>query len=309
VTCRSPLRDMRLKSGTLLVGVIAAGILLCAGLVFVNPPENTLFWGAVFDAGHPPLFGLFALLVMVLFWRMGWRRGPGTYFLVFAICIALGIVSELLQSSWSTDASAGDVLRDAAGIAALLLGDAGLRQSGRRTRLLLCAGAILLAPYIPVAATFHAYAKREAAFPVLFDFNAPWQQRFLEKNNCDVVATPGHGVLTFHPATYPGITINEPYPDWTGWDRLTFRVSSSLPRPVSIVVRIDDAHHNDEHWDRYNRAFPVKPGQNEISIPMSELRGAPRGRAFDLGRVKRILLFAVEPKETFTLEMSEVRLR
>jgi len=115
--------------------------------------------------------------------------------------------------------------------------------------------------------------------PVIFSFDAPWQQRFLKQNHCDVLP---HGLLMFRPGEYPGIIIEEPYPDWSEWEQLTFRVSSAVPRPVSIVVRIDDIHHNNEYSDRFNRAFTIKPGDNAISIPVADIGAAPKTRKFDL---------------------------
>jgi len=308
------------KSKPAVFAVIAAGTLLCAVLVFVGPPEDTLLWGALFDAGHPPTFGLFAFLILFLLSGLGrWRQGRtvGLYIVVFGVSLGLGVVSELLQALWSTDADPGDVLRDAIGITAFLLCYAAFdrqlcrnmeKQRTRRMGLLLLAGAIFFSAYIPILATFRAYVKREAAFPVIFDFNASWQQRFLTKDHCDVLTDSRRGLLIFRPGEYPGITIEEPYPNWNGWDRLTFQVSSSMPRPVSLVVRIDDAHHNNEDWDRFNRSFTIKPGDNAISIPIADVRAAPKTRKFDLAHVRRIFLFVPAPKESFALEVSEIRL-
>jgi hypothetical protein len=295
------MRDSRTRTiGALTV----AAIVLCAVLVFVEPPENTLFWGAVFDAGHPPLFGAFALLVLILVSR---RRGKerGAYFLAFAVSLGLGIASELLQAGWSTDANPWDVVRDATGITAFLLGYAAFDRERKRAGLLLLAGAIFCSAYVPIIATLRAYALRDAAFPVVFNFDAPWQQRFLEKNLCDVLP---HGRLVLQPGEFPGIVIEEPYPDWTGWEQLTFRVSSSLPRPVSLVVRIDDIEHNNEHSDRFNRAFTIGPGDNAISIPVADIGAAPKTRKLDLAHVRRVFLFVPALNESVTLDVSELRL-
>jgi len=205
------MRDPR----TMTIAVLgAAAVLLCAVLVFVDPPESTLFWGAVFDAGHPLLFGAFALLALILISK--WRgRGRASYLLAFGVSLGLGIASELLQACWSTDASAGDVARDAVGITAFLLGYAALDRKRGRTARLLLAGVIFLSAYVPIIATFRAYSQRDAAFPVIFNFDAPWQQRFLERRLCDVLP---HGRLVLQSGEFPGIVIDEPYPDWNGWD-------------------------------------------------------------------------------------------
>ena len=142
--------------------------------------------------------------------------------------------------------------------------------------------------------------------PVIFSFDAPWQKQFLETGHCDVLP---HGLLMFRPGEYPGIIIEEPYPDWNGWEQLTFRVSSAVPRPVSLVVRIDDIHHNNDYSDRFNRAFMIRPGDNAISIPVADIGSALKSRKFDLAHVRRILLFVPASKESFALEVSELRLK
>lgn len=281
-----------------------AAVVVCAVLVCVGPPEQTLFWGAVFDAGHPVLFGGFALLVLILLAR--WRgKGIGSYLLAFTVSLALGVVGEVLQAGWSADASVGDVVRDTIGITAFLLGHAAFDWTRWRTRLLVLAGAIFCSAYVPVIATFRSYLERDAAFPVIFSFEAPWQKPFLATNRCNVLP---HGRLVFQPGEYPGIVIKEPYPDWRAWKQLTFRVSSSMPRPVSLVVRIDDVHHNNEYGDRFNRAFEIMPGSNAVVIPVADIGTAPKTRGFDLARVRRILLFVPSPAESVTLGVSELRL-
>jgi hypothetical protein len=82
-----------------------------------------------------------------------------------------------------------------------------------------------------------------------------------------------------------------------------------LLRPVSLVVRIDDIHHNNDYWDRFNRKFTIMPGDNAISIPIADIGAAPRTRKFDLAHVRRTLLFVPAPEESVTLEVSELRLK
>ncbi len=294
------------ESGKISIAALTvAAILLCAVVVVVEPPEHTLFWGAIFDAGHPPIFGALALLVLILLSR---RRGKSiaVYLLASAVSLGLGIATEVLQARWSTDANLGDILRDAIGIAAFLLCYAAFDRRRKRTGFLLLAGALFVSAYIPVFATFHAYMKRNAAFPVVFDFGAPWQERFLKATGCEVLP---NGRLVFRTGEYPGIIIEEPFPDWTGWKQLTFRVSSSLPRPVSLVVRIDDIRHNNQYEDRFNQSFTIEPGVNAISIPVADIGEAPRSRKFDLAHVRRILLFLPAPKESVTLELSNLELK
>jgi hypothetical protein len=63
-----------------------------------------------------------------------------------------------------------------------------------------------------------------------------------------------------------------------------------------MVVRIDDAEYDYrlDMGDRYNRSFVLSPGANRIEIPLADVAAAPRSRRFDLGRVRSLLVYAVD---------------
>jgi hypothetical protein len=104
------------------------------------------------------------------------------------------------------------------------------------------------------------------------------------------------------------LVVEEPYPDWSGYDRLSFTVYSGMKEPVSIVVRIDDAQHDNRYTDRFNRRLVLQPGVNRVSIPLSEVRNSPRGRKMNMTRIQRVVLFAMHPGAPFTLHFDTVRL-
>ena len=89
---------------------------------------------------------------------------------------------------------------------------------------------------------------------------------------------------------------------------MTFTVFSCLEKPVTIWIRIHDVHHDESFEDRYNDSFSIQPGLNPISIPLSRVRGAPARREMDLMQVDGIMIFAVNPDETFTLYLDAPRL-
>jgi hypothetical protein len=164
-----------------------------------------------------------------------------------------------------------------------------------------------------------AYVRRWAAFPRICDFGASWESRFVASH--DAALVPAHlpaaldpsgrqqaARITFERGTYPGAGIVEPYPRWTGYDRLVFDVYSELAAPVALVLRIHDARHDGSYEDRFNRELPIQPGVNRVSIPLAEVRGAPRGRPMDLSRIAGLALFALEPPEGFRLYLDSFRL-
>ena len=74
--------------------------------------------------------------------------------------------------------------------------------------------------------------------------------------------------LDLPPATYSGLTLDEPFPDWTGSDRLAFTVVSDLDRPLPLSIRIHDAWHDQRYEDRFNTVVQIRPGSNDVEIPL-----------------------------------------
>ena len=188
-----------------------------------------------------------------------------------------------------------------------------------RVALFLSAAALLAVAFQRVATVSLAYLHRDAIFPRLCEFDDRWQSTFVGVH--DAVLTQGEPSagwgrdlstsvprLTFLPAQYPGISIQEPHPDWTGYDRLAFEVYSEEPAPVELVLRIDDARHNNDYADRFNRALIIQPGPNRISISLDDVQRAPRTRPMDMTRIRGLTLFAVDPPRPFSVYLDGLRL-
>ncbi len=233
----------------------------------------------------------------------------------FGSTLAAGALTEVLQFVQpNREPSLEDLLRDVAGAGAFLLAAATLRwfgggggawissRGGRRaawtgaTALVLIAGAHL-------GYTLAVLAARDAAMPVLVRLDGSWWERSLVRV-VNATLTPGANPprlpagdsgtfarLELNPATYPGITVNEPYPDWRAYRRLTFTVVSDLDEPLELAIRIHDALHDQRFADRFNRRLTIVPGVNLIDIPLGEISVAPNRREMDMSRIRGILIF------------------
>ncbi len=291
---------------------LAALAALLGFLMLGEPPERTRFWMAFFDFGHAPLAGVAALLVRSLV-----RRPPAAVpgavsgflqrhasIVAFALTVALGAAVEGLQVlQVHRDASWQDLWRDAAGaVSFLLLFDAaagGTHQRGwqqsraGRWAAVLMAAALLAAAAVPLGRTIAVYLARNRAAPTLFALDGSWWERVLiEEGHSRLTPSRSPARLDLEPAGYPGITFNEPYPDWRGYRFLVLTIASDLDVPLTMAIRIHDATHNRRFEDRFNRRLTVEPGQNVYRIPVDEIRRAPRGREIDLRRIRGILIFA-----------------
>jgi hypothetical protein len=185
--------------------------------------------------------------------------------------------------------------------------------------LVLTAAVLLAVAFLRVATVAVAYLGRDAAFPRICEFDDPWESTFVEVEDAVLARgerpagwrreEPGRAArVTFLPAPYPGLSIREPHPDWTGYRRLVFEVYSEAPTQVDLNLRIDDVHHNDDYADRFNRVLAIEPGSNRISISLEEVRRGPRMRLMDMARVRGLTLFAVDPPVAFTVYLDGIRL-
>ena len=332
---------------------IAAGLI--AFVTLVNPPDRSMFWSALFDAGHAPLFGLFAL--MILWAAAAWggsarrrTRGPATdrtavptvaqarpvrirnYLLALSVTVALGGLTEILQGLGSRDTELWDFIRDVLGGAAALLlafvfdrranSDQGPHPARRRSlqvTMVLTAAALLATAFLRVTTVAVAYLSRDAAFPLICEFDHRWEDLFVGVKDAVLIrgeppvgwgreASNQAARVTFLPAQYPGMSIREPHPDWRGYDRLVFEVYSEALTPVDLVLRINDAHHNNDYADRFNRVLVIQPGANRVSISLDDVRHAPTTRPMDLAHIRGLSLFAVDPPLPFSVYVDAFRL-
>ncbi|NGP52978.1 hypothetical protein [Thioalkalivibrio sp. XN8] len=311
----------------------ALGILaLVLFLALARPPGDAYGWRTLFELGHIPLFGCAALLMLRLVQVLRGSTAPAAVDLLIALLATtvLSLATEALQVFQpGRDANVTDAAKNLVGVVSFLAIVAALRpalwqglgKDGLVAARLVLAGAVLtlslaLAPLAGVA--WH-YAQRAAALPVVADFTQSWQQPFLSLGRSELERTlapdgwremEGRQVsrLTFLDAPWPGVTVREPYPDWSGYRALQFQVWSALEQPVELVLRVDDTHRRRAHADRFNGSFIVLPGLNDFSVPLDTIASGPRERELDLQNISQFIIFSRRPGEPFSLYLGPFRL-
>lgn len=321
-----------------------AALLALALQLFVGAPAGRPLLSAVFDAGHAPLYGLVALAALRLVsGRPAIARSPRgrDYVGAGALALCLGGGVELVQYFGPRNADFADLGRNALGIAGVLLVAAGWeRRAPRRAtahlatpavprggrallRMLpgLLPGVTLFAvAALPVAHVALAYRARDAAFPLLYDFEQRWEGTFLATRDARLDRCPApddwRGTrrgrvarVVYAPGPYPALLLNAPAPDWRGYAQLRFDVYAPPPDSFRLWLRVDTKPAGIEGTAQSTRPIWIRPGAHQLAIPLAEL-AAPGDEApgLELGRVRSLALFLDHPSDTTTIYFDRVRL-
>jgi hypothetical protein len=317
------------RSGALWTGFWAGAVLALLGLMHgVQPPAPSLAWRTAFNLGHAPLFGAIGLAVLALLGtlpRMAGRPRSLLYALALGATLLLGATSELAQLAGARQGDLRDFARDALGAGAFL----GMawsfdprtreRRAGRGRALAVRGVALVMLAlaFVPALSVARAYLRRAAIFPQLCAFEAEGSCPFVSVDKADLeVAWIRDGVgrerragrITFQRAPYASLILEEPRPDWSGYEDLQLMLHSDLDRLVPLTLRIHDRLHDSRYADRFSRILTVRPGSNHFAIPLSEVQAAPAGRQMDLTSIRGVSLFAKGPREPFEIYLVELRL-
>lgn len=251
-------------------------------LLFAPLPSGTLWWREAIDSGHILVFLFYPFLFIP--WLKEKRPdvvNASAYLIALLTGLLLGALVEGVQVYVDREASLHDMLGNLFGITAGLLLYMAINTRfvvGRRLmKVMLMLGAFGVIGYglSPLIRLSLHYVERAEAFPVVMDLKTDWAQSFIR----------------YDTGQYPGLTIIEPEADWAAYHSLRFSISSSSQRETKLVIRIHDRAHNQELSDRFNRRLSVKPGLNEFSIALEDVRDGPAQRLLDLQHIAGLTLF------------------
>ncbi len=298
-------------------GLALLGTALLCLVIFFGLPGLTAWQLVLQNFAHGPVFALLAVVTAGLL-RLRWPpgRGPGArhYLLVLAICMLLGVLTEIAQGLYDPgrNVSAGDLFRDLLGTLVGLGITAAWdwhRHGLRRPWLLaagLVAGLILIAPPLEAAA---AYALRALRLPVLVSPDGPLNEYFLEARGAELERVPlpedwarhaGEHALRvrLQRPKWPGVALVEPPPDWRGHRFLVLDLVNPQDEVLPLMLRILDRQHDWRHEDRFNRPLELAPRSRQaMRIPLEDIASAPDGRHMDMSRIADLLLFRSVPGE------------
>lgn len=163
---------------------------------------------------------------------------------------------------------------------------------------------------IPTAFTAAAYLKRASLVPQLIQPDSALSRHFLTASEAHFVAA-SDGSLRVQPdrGRWPGLSLEEVWPDWRAYSTLVIDLSNTHTQAFCILVRIDDRRSDPKYGDRYNQQFELPASSRRvIRIPVAEIESAPTGSKLDLAHIQRITLFEDGSLPTGIFYLNSLRL-
>lgn len=293
--------------------ILAVSVIFIA---FIRLPGDSLLWLELQDTGHTLLFILLTVATLSII-QGPMSDHPGNKHIQYLVgglaCLAAGITAELVQLLSDRNFALIDIVRDLGGIVVALglfaVFDPQMKPAWRSHHWLLRPGiftlvcCLLAISLYPLGSLAFAFRERQMAFPVIMDLQSDWSQSFLQFNHATLSRKPGTETckpgssaplasLIYKPASYPGISIIDPYPDWRGYDYLVFTLYNTSPAPFTLHLRIHDQWHIQDYSDSYTRQLEISNGANSFRIPLEEISQGPPEREMDMSGIRKVMLFA-----------------
>ena len=96
--------------------------------------------------------------------------------------------------------------------------------------------------------------------------------------------------------------------DWSQYEHLVVAIHADDVVPEPLHIKIEDAWHNGEFEDRFNRIVPLQHGWNEIRIALEDVTAAPEYRPMEMDKITRLAFFFKRPARPQTVYFDAIRL-
>lgn len=298
-------------------------LLLGSAFFFVGGPELSGARSAqrAWDLGHLVFF--FLATAVWLQWDTSGEQRPTvrTWVLALGMVNLAGCLIEGAQYVLGRSPSISDLFLNNVGTILALTFVSLRRSSARswRTAALFGAALALLAwSLIPILAALSDEYSASRAFPVLSDFETPFQ---ISRWTSDVELSIerehvryGNGAMRVPLSTERYSTASLKYfpSDWSGASSLAVSIFNPDPEPLELHLRVHDRWHDDHgqsYDERFNRSFTVLTGWNDLVFPMSDIENGPRYRTLNLSEIRGLSIFSVELPSPRTIFIDQLELR
>jgi hypothetical protein len=247
----------------------------------------------------------FAVVTAVVYALVRTRVAAGRALGVTAVVgIVLSLATEAVQIGTARAAQWQDVVFDLCGGASVLLVLAARMGRLPRGRAYWGAAALLAITLLPAVVAATVQLHRNAIFPVLVDISA-WRFGGLLTSDSALRVVPRAGggaalEILLADDTWPGIHLDEPVPDWRGYDRLAVDVfvpEASAPLELHVSIRLRGGE-----TDHVYRTFVLPSGETTVRLPLRELFDP------DANEVSAVVIYSRRPFAGRRLELRRVAL-
>ncbi len=326
---RVPVAGTRKGPGARLVVLYGAAVLFLLAALGLEKPRSLLEL-TLRDLREVFYLGFAALVILELTALVGrrWIRKRSLYYAVAIVAVlAMVFGYELLADP--DPAMPERWIRNLVGALGFLALSAGLDRGLKREHSWLrgwprrsvgIVGALcVLAALHPLVPVSVSYAGRAGAFPVIVDLASLWQEPFIDVQGAELFVGKGPeqwsrragrrvALLLFDGTPGGGVTVREPFKDWSGMSVMLINVYSTAPRPVRVILRLEDSSRLLPAEERVDYALRVVPGANDFFLPLDALSTAPSGRSIDMTRIRRIGLYLGEPADPLRIYVHRIRI-
>lgn len=325
---RVPVAGTRKGPGARLIVLYGAVVLFLLAVFGLEKPRG-LLEETLRDLRELFYFGFAGLIILELTALVGrrWIRKRSLYYAVAAVAVAALVVGYEWLMPQDPDFPSRGIQGFIAAFGFLALSaafDRGLKREhvwlrGWPRRMIGIAGALLVAGVLhPLGPVFASYAGRAGAFPVVVDLASSWQEPFIEVEGAELFVGRGPeewsrragrrvALLLFDGSPGGGVTVEEPFKDWSGFSVLKVNVYSTAKRPIRMNLRLEDRSRPQPPENRVNYALRVVPGANDFFIPLEALSVKSSGDSLNMSSIRRFGLYLAEPADPLRLYFHRIR--
>jgi len=310
---------MRLvKNIGLYLTLILGTVLLFIGGKYEGAPRSYM---DLWDLGHVLLFTIASYLLIRDFNRLSGKSFWIHIALITILCSVIGIITELIQVNFDRTPDIGDLGRDILGgwIAVVFFIPSRLHIAKKLLkRFKIIVVLLSLLALFPITRSVADEVLAQVQFPLLSDFETRFEiyrwDAYYSKVTIDTsVATSGRASMKImlSISKYSGIFLKHFPTNWEDYRHLNFSLYNPDIDSLILVIRIHDENHRNYNYhysDRFNKHVTITSGWNNISIPLQEIKVAPKTRLINLAKIEMLGIFAVNLPQPRTIYIDHVKL-
>lgn len=307
------------NSGYFLVVVVVAGVVVAGH--FLPGLDRTAVDTGIRNALHVITFGLSAAIMLILMRRSAM---PGAALLTLGIVVAIGVLSEYLQSKTGKQFDPSDLARDVAGgilgVSSVLFLASAVKCKGRVSVYSRRMIGIALAAglFVPLAFWASVIWQARAQFPTVISFDKEWESHLYFTVNADLemittapadLVVPARAAeLTLTRMGRSGLGVNVMAHNWSGYEFLAFDAAMIRGSRTSISLRLNDNKRFGLLGDEFIWRSWVEERPSTIRVPLKEISMEAGKENLDISDIRQFFLFARDKRARNILRVDNFRL-